>query len=409
MLRRHSDRHRRHPDRSTTRRSGAGHHVRRKADQTGTVTRVAHPFATAGGGTLFEYKVATLLAADLIRSRLTEHHGVVAALEMQTGPLGFDDLQISLELLDGSHRTVHAQCRHRQPFTATDVKFATLVAHAESAVEGDEPSFVSGERRLAIIVDRGSPGHASMSALCELARTSGDLARFISTVEAHAGNVADRWSQCLRAAESTEPAVLHRVLAALEARAVELRTVTSRDSLELINRLAEAWDPPSFEGALNLGNALFKHLTEIGPAAGAIDVQSLQTYLSAFLPRTLGATTRRAHLGRRRDAGHQRVALTLRAIGLDDDEANALATRALAIPPSITPPMGLTIVTGAMGVGKTTELERLHRQAIDRALENTNAPIPMLLHAREVGSTSLQAVAAEQASGLGDPSGSVRT
>jgi hypothetical protein len=364
------------------------------------VTRVAHPFATAGGGTLFEYKVATLLAADLIRSRLTEHQGVVAALEMQTGPPGFDDLQISLELPCGGHRTVHAQCRHRQPFTAANAKFA----HAESAAEGDKPSFASGERRLAIIVDRSSPGHASMTALCELARTPGDLARFISTVEAHAGIVANRWSQCLRAADSIEPAVLHRVLAALELRAVEVGTVTSRDSLELINRLAEAWDPPNHEKARNLGNALFKHLTEIGPAAGAIDLRSLQTYLGAFLPRTLGATTRRAQLGRGRDAGHQRVALTLRAIGLDDDEANALATRALAIPPSITPPTGLTVVTGAMGVGKTTELERLHRQAIDRALEDTNAPIPMLLHAMEVSTTSLQAVAGEQASGLGDPS-----
>lgn len=369
------------------------------------MTRVAHPFATAGGGTLFEYKVATLLAADLIRSRLNEHGGVVAALEMQTGPPSFDDLQISLELLDGSHRTVHAQCRHRQPFTASDVKFGTLITHAESTVESDEPSFISGERRLAIIVDHGSPGHASMSALCELARTSGDLTRFTSTVEAHAGNVADRWRQCIRAADSTEPTMLHRVLAALEVRAVELRTVTSRDSLDLVNRLAEAWDPSSFEGALNLGNALFKHLTEIGPAAGAIDLQSLQTHLGAYLPRTLGATTRRARLNRRRDAGHQRVALMLRAIGLDDDEASALATRALAMPPSIAPPTGLTIVTGAMGVGKTTELERLHRHAIERALENTSAPIPMLLHAREVGSTSLLAVAAEQASGLGDPSG----
>ena len=37
---------------------------------------VAHPFAGAGGGSLFEYKVATLLAADLIRSRHTEHGGV---------------------------------------------------------------------------------------------------------------------------------------------------------------------------------------------------------------------------------------------------------------------------------------------------------------------------------------------
>jgi hypothetical protein len=368
------------------------------------VTRVAHPFATAGGGTLFEYKVATLLAADLIRSRLTEHHGVVAALEMQTGPSGFDDLQISLELQGEGHRTVHAQCRHRQPFTAANAKFATLLAQAETAVDSDGPSFASGERRLSVIVDRSSPGHASMTSLCDLARAPGDISRFVRTVEAHAGRIADRWGQTLGAANTTKPAALRRCLAALEVRAVDLRTVASGDSLEFINRLAGAWDPLNHEGALNLANALFKHLTDIGPDAGAIDLRSLRTRLGAFLPTTLGATTRRARLGRLRDAAHQRVAMALRAIGLGDVEAEALASRALAIPPTVSPPVGLTIVTGAMGVGKTTELERLHRQAIDRAIEDTNAPIPILVHAGEVGGGSLQSVAGQRAKGLGDPS-----
>jgi hypothetical protein len=129
----------------------------------GMVTRVVHPFATAGGGISFEYKVATLVAADLIRSQLTEHHGVVTALEMQTGPPGVDDLWVSLELPRGDHRTVHAQSGHRQPFTATNAKFAAPRAYAETAVDGDEPAFASGERRLTVIVDRSSPGHASMS------------------------------------------------------------------------------------------------------------------------------------------------------------------------------------------------------------------------------------------------------
>ncbi|MDE0168999.1 MAG: hypothetical protein OXS29_05720 [bacterium] len=45
------------------------------------MSAVAHPFAAAGGGSLFEYKVATLVAADLVTSRNTEHGGRVAGVE----------------------------------------------------------------------------------------------------------------------------------------------------------------------------------------------------------------------------------------------------------------------------------------------------------------------------------------
>ena len=364
---------------------------------------VAHPFAAAGGGTLFEYKVATLLAADLVLSRLTEHGGVVAGIEMQTGPAGFEDLKVSVELLSGGYRTVHVQCRYRQRFTASSVKFARLLAQAASAVRGGD-SFATGEKRLAVIVDRGSPGHASMRMLSGLARDPGDFDRFVSVVEAHGGSIEDRWRHCLGASGGLEPELLHRVLAALEVRPVELSTETSRDSIALVNRLADVWVPRDLERAMSLGNALFTLMTDIGPTAGMIDLSYLQSRLSAYLPRTLGAATRRARLGRRRDGGHRRIALSMRAVGLDDEEADMLATRALATPPTIAISEALTVVSGAMGVGKTTELERMHRDAIDTALEDPNAPIPVFLQASEVGNSPLVAAASGQAEGLGDPS-----
>ena len=364
----------------------------------------AHPFAGAGGGHLFEYKVATLLAADLIRSRHTEHGGVVAAIEMQTGPVGFEDLKISVELTGGGNRTVHAQCRYRQPFTASNDKFAKLLAQAATAVSADALSFAVGDKRLAIIVDSSSPGHVSMTQLCELARGPSDLDRFVSVVGAHGGGVETRWGHCLRAAGDLEPESVHGILASLEVRAVELRSVTSRDSVELINRLADAWTPKDLKRAIRLSNALFKLLTNIGPTAGMVDLSHLHSRLSADLPCTLGAETRRAKLGRRRDGGHRRVAAAMKAIGLNDEEADTLATRVLADPPSITTSEALTVVTGGMGVGKTTELERLHRAAIDRALEDPNAPIPVSFDAREIADSPLVTVVPQRCDGLGDPS-----
>jgi hypothetical protein len=368
------------------------------------VTSIAHPFATGGGGTLFEYKVATLLAADVIRSRKSAHGGVVAAVRMQTGPAGFDDLQISIELADGNYRTVHAQCRHRQPFTAKDGKFLPLIAQAAALFRSDAPSLISGERRLAVVVGNSSPGHASMTTLCNFARSSLDLPDFLKMVRDHGSKLDERWNQCSRAVNTTDPADLRRILGALEVRAVDVATELARDSLDLVNGLAEAWDPPNLEAAANLANALFKHLTETGPIAGAIDLHSLQSNLGKWLPHTLGATTRRARLVRLRAAGHARVEDALRSLGLNNTEAGRLATRALAVPPTVAPSLGITTVTGEMGVGKSTELERLHLVAIDRAIESGNAPIPLLLHARDVVNRSLQTVADEYTSGLGDPS-----
>ena len=129
-----------------------------------------------------------------------------------------------------------------------------------------------------------------MTQVCELARSSGDLDRFVSVVGAYGGRVETRWEYCLQAAGDLEPELLHRILASLEVRAVELRSVTSRDSVDLINRLAEAWTPKDHERATRLGNALFKLLTDVGPTAGIVDLSVLhhdcgQNFLVPLVPR----------------------------------------------------------------------------------------------------------------------------
>lgn len=372
--------------------------------QTLAMNGVAHPFAGAGGGTLFEYKVAALFAADLIRSRHTELGGLVAAFEMQTGPRGFDDLKISVELLGGGDRTVFAQCRFRQPFTESDRKFRELISKAVEVVLEDETSFATGGKRLAIVVDSSSPGHASMTRVCELARDPGDFDRFIGVLESHAGGVLGRWGHCLGAAGDRDPELVRRVLSAIEVRALDLRNETSKDSVELLNRLADAWAPRDFASATNLGDAVFRLLADVGPAQGSIDLSWLQLQLRSQMPPTLGADTRRERLCRLRDSGHLRVASAMKAIGLNDEGAEMLATRALSMPPRITSSAALMVVVGGKGVGKTTELERIHGAAVDRAIDNPHAPIPVLVHARQVGDSPLKAIASGHVEGLGDPS-----
>ena len=356
----------------------------------------AHPAATGGSGPRFENRVATSLAVDLIVSRQTEHGGAVVAIETQTGPKGFDDLQVSLELPDRSSRTLHAQCRRRQPFTGADAKFAELVAQAAATIADNEIAFETGQSRLAIIVNHKSPGCASMTRLCDLARDPGDHDRFRQVVEAHRGTINERWNHCLRAGGELQPERVHRVLASLEVRAVDLDSETSPDWLAMINRLADRWSPPSPIDATNLANALQTLVTESGSKAGMIDMGFLRSRLSPLLPTTLGGVTRREKLRRRRDSGHRRTASRLMAIGLDEAEAQVLATQVLTNPPSIMISKSVTVVTGQMGVGKTTELERLHRAAIDEALDDHNVPIPLMVEAREVGHADLMAFASAE-------------
>ena len=55
---------------------------------------------TGGGGYSFEYMVATVLAGDLVLSRRAADGSAITVIETQTGPEGFEDLQLTLELLD---------------------------------------------------------------------------------------------------------------------------------------------------------------------------------------------------------------------------------------------------------------------------------------------------------------------
>ena len=348
--------------------------------------------------------VATLLAGDLILSRRAADGSAITVIETQTGPAGFDDLQLTLELLDGGSRTVHVQCRHRQRFAKSDARFTKLLEQAAAVVASGEIAFVTEQRRLAIIVDRSSPGHASMKQLCGLARTSGDFDRFVEVIERHGGEVRSRWGYCREAAGYMEEELLHSVLRSLEVRSVELISGEARDSRDFIDRLADAWSPQDHLRAQNLVNALFRLLSEMGQVAGIVDMGFLEARLGSLLPATLAAETRRERLKRRRAAGHRRTVRRLTAIGLDDDEAEVLATQVLDAPPNITNSEPVTVISGLMGVGKSTQLERLHRAAIDEALKNPDAPIPIRVKAAEIGNASLQRALSTHFEGFGDPS-----
>lgn len=362
----------------------------------------AHPFATGGGGTIFENKVACLFTVDLLCARLTQLGGVVASVATQTGPDGFEDLTVKLELVDGTDALVHTQCRHRQALTATDKKFKALLAHAWSAVSADRAAYASRRRRLLLVVEETSPAHRSLTALCQLARDSRTAEPFETTVTRHGGAVAARLKHC-RTASGLPLRDLHSVLAALDVYPVAVETPSARDAVEVVNRLQALWDPADPTRALDLANALFSYICDLTPRAATIDLATLRVELGANLPTALGARTRRARLERLQVAGEARVTQTLRTLGVDDPLAAEVALQALNEPP-LRLEGNVVVIIGAIGVGKTTELERQHRKAISAVLDDPTQPIPIFVHARDLVTTTLPALVASATSGLGDPS-----
>ncbi len=115
------------------------------------------------------------------------------------------------------------------------------------------------------------------------------------------------------------------------------------------------------------------------------------------------ANTRTAQLLKLSRWPQERIAVSLKALGLDTDEADDIAAHVLAIPPAVAPTELVTAITGDMGVGKTTELLRIHSRAIQRALAESGAPTPVFLHAREVLGRSLKAAVSDHLDGFGDP------
>lgn len=157
----------------------------------------------------------------------------------------------------------------------------------------------------------------------------------------------------------------------------------SRDSVEVLDRLRTLWSPVDVARALDLGNALLAHVCDLTKRAGVIDIGSLQAALRAKLPDSLGADTRRAKLHRLHDAGQARVVRSIEALGVSKPQAEQAALQALERPPAALDG-DVVVIDGPMGVGKTTELERQHRQAINSALADPTRPIPIFVQARDV-------------------------
>ncbi|MBB1517471.1 hypothetical protein H5398_16090 [Tessaracoccus sp. MC1679] len=263
-------------------------------------------------------------------------------------------------------------------FSEKNEAFRALMSRAITAVESDETEYLSGLRRLCVVVDVSSPAHQETQQLCELARRDPDATRFIEGIRRRGGEAAKRWQAFVAGSDGSEETA-QKILQVLEIHAVAVRD-GQRDWIDALNRLARLWVPADDMKADRALHALHSSLITLNTVAGYIDHQVLASQPSLGLPANLSSHTRRDKLHQARREGTARVSARLQAIGLPEDEADQLAIEILDRP-ALSLPDRKTFLTGPMGAGKSTEAERQHRRAIDEALESPSAPIPVFLPA----------------------------
>lgn len=362
---------------------------------------VPSTFATGGGGTVFELDVATWLAASMAAGRVSPLGGRPISLTFQTGVAGFDDIRAEMETSTGGPRVVDIQARHRQPLTNANEKFQALVEAGCGVIANDRDAFSAGERRLALVLGPESPAHKQLHDLCALAR-SDPSADPVQTIAAARSTLRGRWGHLVDAAPQRTDAELWSFLASLNVIAIDLSSRAAPPVTASLNEVAALWQPSSTQRASDALNAIFRLMADLVPAGGSVDEEGLRKRITS-LPPSDAEPSRRDRLHKVRSASAARITGALRSLGIRDARMlEKLVDHSLADTRPI-PDGGVWLLVGDMGVGKSTVLERGLLQAVERALADPDAPVPVRVRASEAAKTPLRELILSRAREIGEP------
>ena len=361
------------------------------------------PFATGGGGTTFEYNVDAWFAKDILTHRTTTVGGRITRLTLHPQVVPeFDDARLEVERDSGERLTIDVQIRYRQRLTSGDAKFRALLMAALTEVNAHPEEFAKRRRTLLLVVSATSPAHRDFRRLIRLASSSLDVGDFERQLARAPKRIRQRLENVSRAIDTLSAAILRQLLSALAIVALDLEGDDSPVIAQAINELAELWTPPNIPAGKATFDRLFSVIASRDHHAEAIDEELLQTLVGNGVPRSRLASSRRMRLQHLRAAAFYRVVGKLVTLGLLDEAAERVAEQALSIPAAL-PDGRVVVVTGEIGVGKSTELQRLVRQAAGRALEDPASPVPVYIHASDLRTRALRPLLVEASEGIGRP------
>lgn len=364
------------------------------------------PFASGGGGTLFEYRVAAHYLSYLITGELVPDVGTpVLSIQFQPTGVGlFDDfvLECADDATPRRDVRVHVQVRHRQPLTRSNAKFRALVRSAAAQVSTNTEKFERAELKLLLVVGPQSPAWHSLRELCQLSRRHPALDRFLQGLQRHGQPVRERYKHFTATGALDDPTA-HATLRALTVAAVDWNDLDSNGAVDAINRLARLWSPSDRAAGRALLLAAIDHVESVGPTGATVDADSIASSVTVSLPTWARPANRRTRLNALMRAATGRIEGRLRALGVPDDLCPDVTSHAIARATLRYTPDSMFVLEGPIGVGKSTELERLHIGAIRDALGGATHAVPIRLEAAELANTALEAIVAERCAGIGDP------
>lgn len=249
--------------------------------------RAGSPYASGGGGTIFEYEVAAVLLAMLLRgAHAPGMHLPIARVALQQRAAGhpLDDIVVFGGPGQEAPR-IEFQVKSKINPVPADKEFASFVVAALASLDEHSEALTTGRMKVGLIT-RPSNAVDELAKLCELAQAHpGDLAgmRTLLRKGIVAAKLRTRWSRVIGAVErAASPSidaevVAHRLLANLFVWQVQ----TGADGAD--TRRALDWLSDISRGSGHGASSLLAHLRttaqEWGPHAGSIDADMLRREL----------------------------------------------------------------------------------------------------------------------------------
>ncbi len=371
----------------------------------GPIDSATDPFSSGGGGTVFEHKVGACYLKDVLTGNVGPLDGPLVAVRFQPPDAGaFDDFELHNEPAAGLTAITLVQARYRQALTANNSKFVDLMHSARELVAKKRTAFLEGERLLLLALGPKSPASSSLRVLCYIAQSQVTAAGFFDRVKRSGKSIRNRLEQCRKALQlPVDDTGLYDVLSALRIVVFDLDTRHSPDVSHAITDLGRLLEPADPATGASLLRRLYDIASEYAPLGGTLDRRALTHLTRSYASKLSMPSSRRDRLHELAEMSRGRVIGRLRALNVPMEICPQIADLALTSSMVDLPDDPVRAVLGEVGAGKSTILERLHQTAIDRALEDPYAPIPLYLNIPSLEATSLEHAVEDGTSGLGDP------
>jgi hypothetical protein len=260
---------------------------------------VASPLSTGGAGTIYEYRVAAVVLAALLRDgRVIGLEVPVTEVRLQQRIAGshLDDVIAVADHPGAVRLQVDIQVKRAADPVPSDAEWKSVIRQGLAAL-AEDPDGVRNRHHLLALAARAPRGHLEdLAELTRWARQHDSTASFTAVITASSGapnaGVRNRWGHLRRTIrdvlteDDTAPAptddevteAAFWIAHALHVWVVEAEA-GERDHRETLNRLGDLTPPDQPEAAENVFLRLADIAQAVGPRAGGVTVAALRAEL----------------------------------------------------------------------------------------------------------------------------------